>query len=462
MLEASCQARIDLEKKCLQTIRIIFIDIIRFRTMNIDSPLLALIFLLGSCLMTGITSAMQSLGKTQIEELCDEMRLRTLGRWLFIKKNRDFVNFSLIFTKNLLLICYAITAFTFLFSLFPEQLKSLKIFISFLITLSAFYLADFSIYSLSLLRPKIFFKAAYPFSTLFLILSWPLSSLLFKLLKNLFPSPKTKEIASFRIKDKILEILHDSEFAPYLDPHDQKLILSVVSFKERIAREVMVPRIDMFCLSADTTIKEAAKSFLSEGYSRIPIYRDSVDNIIGVLYYKDVLNLYAKSTEKKDSLAELSTPIEDLVKPVLYTPETKKISHLLQEFRSKQIHLAIVVDEYGGTEGIVTIEDILEELVGEIADEYDYGEEALFSRLPSGEWIVDAKMGIIDIEEELGIKIPQSPEYDTIGGYIFHRAGTIPSKGWRLHHDDFDLEVLSSDERSIEKIRITPLQSSAP
>jgi CBS domain containing-hemolysin-like protein len=230
----------------------------------------------------------------------------------------------------------------------------------------------------------------------------------------------------------------------------------MVSFKERIAREVMVPRIDVFSLSSDTTIKEAAENFLSEGYSRIPVYKDSVDHIIGVLHYKDILRIYAGTVEGKQGVKELYVPIEAFVKPVLYTPETKKISHLLQEFRSKQIHLAIVVDEYGGTEGIVTIEDILEELVGEIADEYDIEEEVMFSVLPTGGWVVDARMNIIDIEEDLGIKIPQGPEYDTIGGYIFHRAGSIPSKGWRLHHDDFDLEILSSNDRSIDKIRITP------
>ncbi|HEY5260013.1 MAG TPA: hemolysin family protein, partial [Rhabdochlamydiaceae bacterium] len=226
-------------------------------------------------------------------------------------------------------------------------------------------------------------------------------------------------------------------------------ILSIASFKDRMAREVMVPRIDVFSLPSDTTLQEAIDHFLKEGYSRIPIYRDTVDHIIGVLLYKDILKHALNRSASQDS-------IEKLIKPVLYTPETKKISHLLQEFRGKQIHLAIVVDEYGGTEGIVTIEDILEELVGEIADEYDIDQELQFSSLPAGGWVVDAKMGIVDIEEDLGVKIPQSPEYDTIGGYIFHRAGAIPSKGWRIHLDDYDIEVLSSDERSIEKIRITP------
>ncbi|MCB1110891.1 MAG: HlyC/CorC family transporter, partial [Chlamydiia bacterium] len=119
-----------------------------------------------------------------------------------------------------------------------------------------------------------------------------------------------------------------------------------------------------------------------------------------------------------------------------------------------------VVDEYGGTEGIVTIEDILEELVGEIADEHDsIEEEQLYSPHPNGGFIVDGKMTILDIEKELSIQIPSSPEYDTIGGYVFHRAGTIPSKGWKIHNDNFDLEVLVSSERVIDQVLITPCVS---
>lgn len=273
----------------------------------------------------------------------------------------------------------------------------------------------------------------------------------FSKIAGLFP-PKKKE-SDAHMREKVLEILHDSELADYLDQSDQKLIASVVSFKQRIVREVMVPRIDVFSLPADTTLQEATESFLAQGYSRIPVYRESVDNIVGVLLYKDVLKLFAKASSS--SGGDLQGTIENTIKPILYTPETKKISQLLQEFRSKQIHLAIVVDEWGGTEGIITIEDILEELVGEIADEYDVDEEVLFTVLPGGGWIVDGKMGIIDIDEELGIKIPSSPEYDTLGGYIVHRAGTIPTKGWKIHHDEFDLEVLSSDERSVDKIRIS-------
>ena len=222
----------------------------------------------------------------------------------------------------------------------------------------------------------------------------------------------------------------------------------------------MVPRIDMFTLSVNQTVHEAAQKFVSEGYSRIPVYKESVDMIIGVLLYKDVMTYYLNSIDKKDR-SLLETPLEKLVKPILYTPETKKISVLLQEFRSQQIHLAIVVDEYGGTEGIVTIEDILEELVGEIADEYDViEEEKLYTPHPDGGWVVDGKMTILDLEKETEILIPTNPEYDTIGGYIFHCAGTIPSKGWKIHNDNFDLEVINSSERMIDKVLIIPPKTS--
>jgi CBS domain containing-hemolysin-like protein len=258
-------------------------------------------------------------------------------------------------------------------------------------------------------------------------------------------------------QDKILELVMESELHHQLSVQDKKLMISVASFKDRIAREIMVPRIDIVMLSSNSTVDEAAKNFVAEGYSRIPVYKNTLDNINGVLLYKDLLNVYL---QQHDSSILKTTSIESLIKPVVYTPETKKISILLQEMKAKQIHMAIVVDEYGGTEGIVTIEDILEELVGEIADEYDdLQEEVLFKPHPQGGWIVDAKMNIVDIEKEMAILIPQSPEYDTVGGYIFHRAGAIPTKGWKIHHENFDLEILKTSDRSVEKVRIISLQT---
>jgi CBS domain containing-hemolysin-like protein len=174
--------------------------------------------------------------------------------------------------------------------------------------------------------------------------------------------------------------------------------------------------------------------------------------------YKDVLSEYMRFEQSGNDATILQAPIEKIQKNVLYTPETQKISNLLLEFRKQQVHLAIVVDEYGGTEGIVTIEDILEEIVGEIEDEYDEEEDMYFPQ-HDGSWVVDARMSILDLKQELGITIPQEGDYDTVGGFIFHCAGSIPSKGYVIHQEEFEMEILRSDERRVERVRIKPIAS---
>jgi CBS domain containing-hemolysin-like protein len=289
----------------------------------------------------------------------------------------------------------------------------------------------------------------------FLLLPFiPLSGLIYLFFRRYLKVMGLEEPMA-KTKREIIEIIHEAKLSPNLSVQDKQLIESVLTFKERIAREVMVPRVDLFSLPSDTSIKKAAELIDKEGYSRIPIYKSSVDNIVGVLMYKDIIRKYMEFEQKNDP-AILEAPIESIQKNVLYTPETKKISNLLLEFRKKQSHLAIVVDEYGGTEGIVTIEDILEEIVGEIADEYD-DEEDLYLRQSDGSFLVDARMNILDVEEQLQITIPQEGEYDTVGGFIFHTAGSIPPKGFRIHQDTFDLEVVRSDDRRVHKVRIRPI-----
>ncbi len=414
---------------------------------------IAIFFLIGSSMLTAISTAFQRKGRLQAEEALKQDRspffFRYFLNFFFGKQKWDGLLFSLSFTKHFLRIAYVLTAVFFII----QAPYPFSIWIALLI-MALSLVFDFLFSLFGQLKPERAFSILSPLCSFYLLLSIPLTAPFFRVMNFFLPKAgKEKKGIPFKIRDKVYELIQETELGAYLDTTEQKFILSVVSFKERIAREVMVPRINVFSMSDDTPVSEAARSFLAEGYSRIPVYKDSVDNIVGVLLYKDVLKIYI---ERGDAPHVLETPISKLVKPVLYTPETKKISHLLQDFRNKQIHIAIIVDEWGGTEGIVTIEDILEELVGEIADEYDIGQQTLFTSLPGGGWIVDAKMSIIDIEEDLGVKIPQSPEYDTIGGYVFHRAGAIPSKGWRIHHDEFDLEVLSSTERAVDKIKITP------
>lgn len=430
----------------------------------------SLFFLIASSTLTALSTALHRKGRLLTEEVLKKenspLFFRYFLNFFFGKQRWEGLLFSLSFTKHLLRIAYVLTAFFFLIEL--ESFRKALVFSStgyaysgMLILLDAFIIIapslilDFLFSLFGQIKTDAAFRYLSPICSCLLLLCIPLTGPFFRMMKHFLPRGIKDKRASptFKIRDKVYELLQETELGAYLDPTEQKFILSIVSFKERIAREVMVPRISIFSIAEDTPVHDAVQQFLAEGYSRIPVFKDNIDNIVGVLLYKDAFKIYIDQYETPHLL---NAPISKLVKPVLYTPETKKISHLLQEFRSKQIHMAIVVDEWGGTEGIVTIEDILEELVGEIADEYDVGQQTQFSILPTGGWIVNAKMSIIDIQEELGVNIPQSPEYDTIGGYVFNRAGAIPLKGWKIHHDEFDLEVMSSSERSVDKIKITP------
>jgi len=402
--------------------------------------------------------ALRALGKIQgKEEIQDSsgFPLYQFFAWSSPKKTWESILFTLGLSKFVYYLIFGVTCFYLILCSGPKDDIS-PFMVIFTIVLLSLFLELF----LSLIVEKAPKSAARFLSlpaSLFTIPYLPLMVLYFackRLLQRSDALPSPSKLP-FKLQDKLLNYLSESELGRYLESNEKKLIHTVISFKDRIVREVMVPRIDVFSLSSETSILEAAKHFSLEGYSRIPVYKENVDKIIGVLLYKDVLSIYTKHIENKHPTEALNKTVEPFVKPVLYTPETKKIAQLLQEFRNKQIHLAIVVDEYGGTEGIVTIEDILEELVGEIEDEYDIHEEKNFLPLSSGGWIVDAKMSILDVEENLGIHIPTNAEYDTIGGYIFHKAGEIPSKGWKIHLDTVDLEVLKSDERSIRKIKIT-------
>lgn len=441
--------------------------------MFIESLLLPVFFLIGSVSFSVVSKSIQTLGKLGLKKEIGNKNKKFFFYFL-VKKifHKDGWNSIRILNSSTKLICtllYSVSFFLYFLihpsfkgaletgsSTFSADAVLLLSIFAIIVTVSLFF--DFLGTLAGRSFPKTSLKIIYPIASIYLIIFCPISFIILKVYRAIFlHETEFDSEYPYKIKDKILELVMESELHHQLSVQDKKLMISVASFKDRIAREIMVPRIDIVMLSSDCTVDEAARSFVAEGYSRIPVYKNTLDNINGVLLYKDLLNVYL---QRHDDTVLKSTSIESLIKPVVYTPETKKISILLQEMKAKQIHMAIVVDEYGGTEGIVTIEDILEELVGEIADEYDdLQEEVLFKPHPQGGWIVDAKMNIIDIEKEIAILIPQSPEYDTLGGYIFHRAGAIPAKGWKIHHENFDLEILKTSDRSVEKVRIVSLQT---
>jgi putative hemolysin len=430
---------------------------------------LTFFFLVGTFLLTALSTAFRRLhkheSKKQFQALQHFFLYRSFHTIFFPKHEFEGIFFATICAQYISRFFYAFFVYLFLShtTLFHDAME-IRDYDSFWIALAllgfiaiGFIFGDFlpRIFGTKLAERAIRFCA--PPASLYMFLAFPLILIFLKLSQSLsrtiyfdhFQEPTTQA------KQEIIEIIQKAELSPGISFLDKQLIESVLNFRDRIVREVMIPRIKMFSLPAETTIKDAAQQLCKEGYSRIPIYKNSVDNVVGILMYKDVLKKYMEYTETNDQKI-LEALIESISKPALFTPETKKISNLLQEFRKQQVHLAIVVDEYGGTEGLVSIEDILEAIVGDIADEYDQ-EEELIKEDVDHTWIVDASLNILDAEEVLGIEIPQEGDYDTIGGYIYHCTGAIPSKGFTIHHDTFEMEILSSNDRSVEKVRIKPI-----
>ena len=395
-----------------------------------------------------------------------------LGYYFFYKKIHHYF-FPNDFLKTLFFSCICgqnlarlFLAFSFIYSLFQLEIfpfsiinlySVLLVFLSLIVIIFlSIFLGDFFPRWCGTYHARSALKVvAIPVSFFLCILLPIVVPLVFLINHFVFYSKIKKNSQASDVRERILEIFEDEDSEELMPPEGRELIKSVITFQDRIVREVMIPRVDVFCLSITMTIREAIKLLIEEGYSRIPVYRENIDNIVGILMHRDLLEVLLNSQKEGENSSILDVTIGSLIKNIFFVPEIKKISLLLQEFRQEQMHLAVVVDEYGGTAGIITIEDVLEELVGDIEDEYDEEKEQ-FIKLPKGGWIIDARMSILDIEDELGLKIPQTADYDTIGGYIFHRAGSIPTKGFIIQHDDFELEVTASNDRCIEKVKIIP------
>lgn len=232
------------------------------------------------------------------------------------------------------------------------------------------------------------------------------------------------------------------------EPKDeQKMVKGVENMQDTTASEILTPRTSLYTIDGNTTIIENWNEILEQEFSRIPVYEDNIDNIIGVLFLKDILR-----HNSKDVL------VKELVRKPYFIPGTKKILDILSEFKKSQNHIAIVIDEYGGTEGIVTIEDILEEIVGEIRDEYDVEEEKIV-RIKKNIYEITGDHLIEDVNDELNIDIPIAEDYDTISGYILYKLGKIAQKNDTIKTDRYIMKVLKTDNVKIEKIKLILLEA---
>jgi CBS domain containing-hemolysin-like protein len=235
-----------------------------------------------------------------------------------------------------------------------------------------------------------------------------------------------------------------------LEQGERKMIVSIFRLGDTLAREIMVPRIDLQALDANTPLPQAVDALLDSGYSRVPVYQDTVDNILGLLYSKDLLRIWREGNQLGSLI--------DLLRPAYFVPEAKKVDELLAEMQNQRIHLAIVVDEYGGVAGLVTLEDIVEEIVGEIHDEYDKAEEMLFQMVNESEYVFLGRIDLDDFNEIMESALPND-EADTLAGFIYSRIGRVPVGGENVQVDDLQLTVEHVSGRRIRKVRaqrITP------
>ena len=241
-----------------------------------------------------------------------------------------------------------------------------------------------------------------------------------------------------------------------LEAEEEQMINAVIELGERRVHEVMIPRVAMATLPDDGTLEEAIDLVVEVGHSRIPVYHDSIDEIVGILYAKDLLP-YLKSD------AGPRSPLRKLLRPPVLVPESMTVDDLLHEFQRRKVHIAIVLDEYGGTAGLVTIEDLLEEIVGEIQDEYDV-EEPMVERLSDHEARIDGRADVDELLElfDLDLKLEDAEEYDTVGGLMYHRIGGVPSPGDTVDVDGLRLKVETTDNRRVGKVLVTRRVEGSP
>jgi CBS domain containing-hemolysin-like protein len=248
-------------------------------------------------------------------------------------------------------------------------------------------------------------------------------------------------------EEEIQELMNAGEEEGLINEEENEMIRSIFALRDTVVREIMVPRTDMACISVEAAFMELLNSIIECGHSRIPVYDGTIDNVIGLVYAKDLLKYWGMN--------ESSFVLRKILRTPYFIPETKNLEELLHELRKKRIHIAIVIDEYGGTSGLVTIEDLLEQIVGDIQDEYDLEEEWL-EEGDDGSVVVDARLPIEELEGHFGIEIERE-KFDTVGGLIFHLTGRIPATGEEAETGSIRLTVLEADARKIKKVRVTRL-----
>jgi putative hemolysin len=252
-------------------------------------------------------------------------------------------------------------------------------------------------------------------------------------------------------EEELKMLVEAGEEEGVLEEEEKEMIHSIFEFTDTVVRKVMIPRIDIKAVEVNETVDDLLDVIMKAGHSRIPVYDEDIDHILGIIHAKDLLRALHENGQK--------VTVKELMRPPYVIPENKKVDELLAEFKKSKIQMAIVVDEYGGTAGLVTIEDLLEEIVGDIMDEYDV-EEPMVEVIDLNTTIVDARAPIDEINELMDLALPEE-EFDTIGGFVFGLLGKQPEQGERIEYDGVEMVVEKTDGRRIQKVKIVKIEAGA-
>ncbi len=259
-------------------------------------------------------------------------------------------------------------------------------------------------------------------------------------------------LGSENIEEKIQALLDEGEEAGEISEQEGEMIQGIFELRDTLASEIMIPRTEMTCIQLDSPLSDVPGLVSEKGHSRYPVYEDDLDHIVGILHVKDLIARHLPNGE--------TVLKREFLRPCSFIPETKRVSDILRDFQANRFHMAVVTDEYGGTSGLVTIEDIIEEIVGDIQDEYDH-EESTIQEIDQDTILIDASADIEDLEEHWDITLPPG-DYESVGGFIINIVSRVPKVGEVISYQNMEFVIEKGDKRRIRRIRVRRLDSRLP
>ncbi len=410
-----------------------------------QSILILVVLLLFSAFFSSSETAITSIGRGKLLAIQEKNPQRRKGiDWLISDMQRALT--VILIGNNLVNIAASAVATQVAISLIGA--KGLLLAVAFMTVVIVIF-GEILPKSIAILKPDGIVSNALPLLRFINVVFSPLIWITVGIVK-FFGSLMKVDLSSqhpFVTREEIEQMVNIGEASGVFEEEERRMIHGVISFEETRVYEIMIPRTDMRAVPGDISISDSIPVFRECGHSRLPVYEKSPDHIVGILYVKDLIGAFMSD--------ETSIPVSSLAREALFVPETMRIADLFDVMRGKRVHMAIVIDEYGGTAGLVTLEDLIEEIVGEIQDEYD-DESALIQKEPDGSYLVRGQMGLEDLSEALGYPF-ESSDMDSVGGLVLSLAGRFPDKGQRLPYGHWEFQVLEVEDHRIKMVRVTPL-----